>query len=64
MKKKVLLLIVGILIGALAFAQIFIFSGSDKENETATPTEIESIQQNSVTIKTVALYVLSFIKHQ
>ena len=65
MKKKVLLLIIGVLIGVLAFAQIFIFNSTKATRETSkAPTEIELIQQNNIMFKTVAYYVLSFIKHQ
>lgn len=65
MKKKALLLIVGILIGVLALAQIFAFNSIEKPKETSTTsTDVDSLQQNSVVLKTAAYYVLSFIKHQ
>lgn len=63
MKKKAILLLIGILIGVLAIIQIIIIDNKELDQATATSTEVESIQQNSIMLKTAVFYVLSFIKH-
>ena len=65
MKKNLILLIVGILIGVLAITQIVTFNNNKGNKETSTaPLEFESPKQNNVILQTVAYYVLSFVKHQ
>lgn len=64
MNKKVLLIITGILIGALSFSQIDL-SNDDKTNsvDIDSTTTTVNIEQSNMMVKTALFYVLSFVKH-
>jgi len=65
MKNKTIILVIGIIIGTLILVQIFAFGNTFQTySPTSTSsTNVETIQQKNMMVKTAIYHVLSFIKH-